>query len=198
MSSFIEDLAAAGFTGIGGHVDYMGDGRLHIGVQNNARVWGGTKGKAHRKSVYPWMKEAFERGRTRLKTNGSKRNTLGIQLGGRYVEGITGLNSSLDPAYINQAIADTEARLARHTGRTRGLLQDILPSVGLSADEYGNLSYTGRPNRGLPSLSGLTNGELPSLSGGGEDRLRQIANARLSDFDDTMGSIEGTQTSIKQ
>lgn len=66
IAALVEDLAAQGITGIGGHTDYMGDGRLHIGFQNNPRVWGGTNGEAGNSNTYSWMTEAFNRGRSNI------------------------------------------------------------------------------------------------------------------------------------
>lgn len=71
IATLVEDLAAQGITGIGGHSEYMGDGRLHIGFQNNARVWGGTNGEAGNSNTYGWMTEAFNRGRGNASSGGS-------------------------------------------------------------------------------------------------------------------------------
>lgn len=94
ISQFIEDLAANGITGIGAHEKYMGDGAIHIGIQNNAKAWGGTNGNASTtENVHPWVVEAFNRGRQRYLGNGGT---------GEYLNApdIPRLNDILDPSSV--------------------------------------------------------------------------------------------------
>lgn len=165
ISQFIEDLAANGITGIGAHEKYMGDGAIHIGIQNNAKAWGGTNGKASTKeNVHPWVVEAFNRGRQRYLSNGGT---------GEYLNApdIPRLNDILDPSSVK---AMHEQELAAYDAQKKSAesLLKFLP------EDYWGSNQLVSPGLVMPGQTG-------------DDFLKQVKKVKTDD-QDVVGKLVGT------
>lgn len=143
IAALVEDLAAQGITGIGGHTDYMGDGRLHIGFQNNARVWGGVKGEASNSNTYGWLSDAFNRGRG--KSSGSS----------------SGGSNDLDiSSFINSLNPDTSS--VNTTNNSKEIMSTLADIVGRSNQLVGSGPKVDFESAGLGFMGGST-GSIPDL-----------------------------------
>ena len=165
ISQLIEDLAANGITGIGAHEKYMGDGAIHIGIQNNALAWGGTNGKASTKeNVHPWVVEAFNRGRQKYLANGGT---------GEYLNApdIPRLNDLLDPSSV---AAMHEQELAAYESQKKAAesLLKFLP------EDYWGSNQLVSPGLVMPGQTG-------------DDFLKQVEKVKTDD-QDVVGKLVGT------
>lgn len=165
ISQLIEDLAANGITGIGAHEKYMGDGSIHIGIQNNALAWGGTNGKASTKeNVHPWVVEAFNRGRQRYLANGGT---------GEYLNApdIARLNDLLDPSSVT---AMHEQELAAYDAQKKAAesLLKFMP------EDYWGSNQLISPGLVMPGQTG-------------DDFLKQVEKVKTDD-QDVVGKLVGT------
>ena len=157
ISQFIEDLAANGITGIGAHEKYMGDGAIHIGIQNNALAWGGTNGKASTKeNVHPWVVEAFNRGRQRYLNNGGT---------GEYLNApdIPRLNDLLDPSSV-QAMHEQELAAYAAQKKAAESLLKFMP------EDYWGSNQLVTPGLVMPGQTG-------------DDFLKQVEKVKTDDQD---------------
>lgn len=203
--ALIEDLAAQGITGIGGHTDYMGDGRLHIGFQNNARVWGGVKGKASRSNTYSWMTDAFNRGRGK---------SSGSTSGGTSVSSSGGTNDLDITSFINSLNPDTSSiNTANNSKEIMSTLADIvsrsnqLVGSGPKVDfESAGLGFMGDSTGSIPDLLKSFNNQVDFVNKDMQTAANitdTSGNARLLDtFDATdllksnIGQSDSFQTKL--
>lgn len=197
IAALIEDLAAQGITGIGGHTDYMGDGRLHIGFQNNARVWGGVKGEASSSNTYSWMTDAFNRGRGK---------SSGSSSGGTNDLDITSFINSLNPdtRSINTANNSKEimSTLADIVSRSNQLVGSG-PKVDF---ESAGLGFMGESTGSIPDLLKSFDNQVDFVNQDIQTAANVMdtsANARLLDtFDATdllksnIGQSDSFQTKL--
>ncbi len=199
LKAVVEEAAARGINGIGAGNDYMGAGRFHFGMQQNAYAWGGKNKKASTAHVMPWVKAAH--------AAGNNRKGSGTFYGKAMAEEAKESKKASDDAQREQEKRDAEALRAQEALERAKLsiiqryatdaekiendhadnLRDIKATYAANSDEYRRYmadeayDYEVKKNAAAQSVMAKYMSEEEKLLREHELALKEITDANIPD-----------------